>query len=75
MNFVQGQSFGLHTLQGQSFGLQSFYFGLKMFKLSPFFNPAGKSFQMIVPIVRTVSKPNLLVLMFHLFTVMPDLRL
>ena len=52
----------LHILQGQSFGLQSFIFCLKFFKLSAFFNSAGKSFQRIAPIVLTVSQPNLLVL-------------
>ena len=50
-------------------------FCLELFKLSTFFNSAGKSFQRIPPIVLTVSKPNLLVLMFLLFTVTPDLRL
>ena len=65
----------LYILQGQSFGLQSFIFGLKIFNLSAFFNSAVKSFQKIVPIVLTVSKPNLLILMFHLFTVTPHLQL
>ena len=65
----------LHILQGQSFGLQTFIFCLKIFKLSAFFNSAGKSFQRISPIVLTVSKPNLLVPMFRLFTVTPHLRL
>ena len=65
----------LHILQGQSFGLQSLIFCFKIFKLSAFFNSAGKSFQRIAPIVLTVSKLNLLVLMFHLFTVTPHLRL
>ena len=65
----------LHILQGQSFGLQSFIFCLKIFKLSAFFNSAGKSFQRIAPIVLTVSKANLLALMFHLFPVKPHLRL
>ena len=65
----------LHILQGQSFGPQSFIFLKKIIKLSAFFNSAGKSFQRIAPIVLTVSKPNLLVLMFRLFTVTPHLRL
>ena len=41
----------LHIFRGRSFGLQSFSFHLKIFKLSAFFNSAGKSFQRIVPIV------------------------
>ena len=65
----------LHILQGQSFGLQNFIFYFKIFKLSAFFNSAGKSFQRVTPIVLTVSKPNLLVLMFHLLKVTPHLRL
>ena len=65
----------LHISQGQLFGLQSLIFCFKIFKLSVFFNSAGKSFQRIAPIVLTVSKPNLLVLMFRLFTVTPHLRL
>ena len=65
----------LHILQGQSFGVQSFIFCLKMFKFSAFLNSAGKSFQRITPIVLTVSKPDLLILMFRQFTVTPDLRL
>ena len=64
-----------HILQGQSFGLQGFIFCVKIFKLSGFFNSAGKSFQTIAPIILTVSKPNLLVLMFRLFPVKPHLRL
>ena len=50
-------------------------FCLELFKLSTFFNSAGKSFQRIALTVLTVSKPNLLALMFRLFTVTPDLRL
>ena len=64
-----------HILQEQSFGLQGFTFCVKIFKLSEFFNSAGKSFQRIAPIVLTVSKANLLALMFHLFPVKPHLRL
>ena len=63
-----------HILEGKSFGLESFILCLKIFKSSAFFNPAGKSFQRIAPIVLTVAKPNLLVLMFHLFIVTPHLR-
>ena len=48
---------------------------LNLFKLSAFFSSAGKLFQRIAPIALTISKPNLLVLMFCLFTVTPDLRL
>ena len=62
-----------HVLQGQSCGLQSFFF--QIFKLSPCFNSAGTSFPRNAPIVITVSKPNVLVLMFHLFTIAPGLRL
>ena len=65
----------LHILRGQSFGFQSFIYFLKNFKLSAFFNSADKSFQRIVPIVLTVSKPNLLVFMFGLFMVTSHLRL
>ena len=49
-----------------------FIFCLNIFKLSTFFNSVGKSFQRISPIV---SKPNLFVLMFRLFTVTSQLRL
>ena len=65
----------LHILQGQLFGLGSFIFCVKVVKLSAILNSAGKSFQRIAPIVLTVSKPNLLVLMFRLFAVTPHLRL
>ena len=41
----------LHISRGCSFGFQSFSFYLKIFKLSAFFNLAGKSFQRIAPIV------------------------
>ena len=46
----------LHILQWQSFGLQCLIFCLKMFKLSAFFNSAGKSFQMITPIVQSLNQ-------------------
>ena len=50
------------------------YLLFKNFKLSAFFNSAGKSFQRIAPIVLTISKPNLPVLMFRLLAVTLDLR-
>ena len=65
----------VHVLQGQSLEFKSFIFSLKLFKLSAFFNSGGMSFQRIAPIVLTVSKPNLLVLTFCLFTVTPELTL
>ena len=65
----------LYVLQRQSFGLQNYVFCLKMFELHKVFDSAGESFQSIVPIELTVSIQNLLVLMFSLFTVTPDLRL
>ena len=46
-----------------------------MYKFSAFFISTGKSFQRLALIVLTISKPNLLVLMFRRFTVVPDLRL
>ena len=64
----------LHILQGQSFGLQSFIFCLKLSNLSVFFNSAGKTFQRISPIALTVSKPNLLVLIFCLLQQTLDCR-
>ena len=65
----------LHILPEQTFGLQSFFFCLKIFKFSAFFNSTGKSFQRFALIVVTISKQNLPFLMFCLFTVAPDLRL
>ena len=65
----------LHIWQGQLFGLQGFNVCLKIFKLSAFLKSASKSFQRIAPITLTFSKPSLLVLMFRLFTVTPNLRL
>ena len=65
----------LHILQGKSLGLQSFIFCLTSFKLSAFFDSAATSFERIAPIALTVSKPNLLVFMFGLFMVTPQLSL
>ena len=65
----------LHILEGWSFGLQSYIVCLKMFKLSTFFNSAGKSFQRIAPIVLQSQNQILLVRMFCQFTETVDLTL
>ena len=72
----------IQNLQGQicifyranHLGSKALSFLKKNIKLPAFFNLADKSFQRIAPIVLTVSKPNLLVLMFRLLTLTPDRR-
>ena len=48
---------------------------LKSFQLSAFFDSACIQLPKIAPILLTVSKPNLLALLFRLFTVTAHLRL
>ena len=56
-------------------GSKALLFYFKMFKSSALFNSPGTLFQRISPTVLKVSKSNLPVFMFHLFTVTPELRL
>ena len=53
-------------------GSKAFIFCVKMFMLSVYFNSADRSFRSIAA---NVSNPDLLVFMFCLFTVTPELTL